>query len=217
MLYRTGHVDTVAGHALALPLVFQVFERRQKFGRDSRPLQTLHNVALHRDGKVTVLTPHHTRLPGKHRPGDLHQRDGAARGGGHIGTEQVGDGVALGPGLAQHHLNQLVTFTELAHRAARQGNAQGLRDRLAAHTQRPRLGLVHLQADGLDILVPVVVHTPGVAAGLHELFDFVSALTQDHRVCAHHTELHRVSHRRPVGQQLNAPAHLGKLTGQHRG
>ena len=41
--------------------------------------------------------------------------------------------------------------------------------------------------------------------------DLVGALAQHQRVDADHAELHRVGHRRAVGQQLDAAAHLGKL------
>ena len=46
--------------------------------------------------------------------------------------------------------------------------------------------------------------------------DLVGTLAQHQRVEPDHAELHRVRHRRPVGQQLDAAAHLGKLLRQQR-
>jgi hypothetical protein len=87
--------------------------------------------------------------------------------------------------------------------------------RLAGDAQRARLVLVDLQAQHLDGLVPVVVDAAHVrvarAGSLRR-----SAQARTCRVGADHAELHRVRHRRPVGQQLHAAAHLGELLGQQR-
>jgi hypothetical protein len=48
----------------------------QQLGRHGGALQALDDIALHGDGVVALLAPHHARLPGEHRLGDLRERDG---------------------------------------------------------------------------------------------------------------------------------------------
>jgi hypothetical protein len=105
----------------------------------------------------------------------------------------------------------------LADRGAGQDGPGRLGDGLAGHAQRARLGLVHLQAQHLDRFVPVVVHAAHVRALAHDGLDLVGALAQHQRVVADHAELHRIRHRRAVGQQLDAPAHLGNSCASRAG
>ena len=48
-------------------------------------------------------------------------------------------------------------------------------------------------------------------------FDLVGLQAQDLGVRTHHAELHRVRHRRAIGQQFHTPAHFGELLGQQSG
>jgi len=118
--------------------------------------------------------------------------------------------------LAQHDVDKLVALAELPHLRARQKGFGGLRNRLAAHAQRARLGLVHLQAQHFHGLVPVVVHTPHLGALPQQGLDLVGALAQHLRVRTLHTELHGIGHRRAIGQQLDAAPHFRKLLRQQR-
>ena len=200
-----------------MPSGLGLFQVRQQLRGDRGALQALGNVRLHGDGELPPLAPHDARLPGEYRRGDVQQRDETPRGRGHISLVQIRQGIALGQGLAQHDLDQLVTIAVLAHRAAREQGARSLRDGLAAHAQGTGLGLVHLQTHRLDRLVPVVVHATRVGVLAHLGLDLVGLGAQHLGVRPHHPKLHRVRHRRAVGQQFHTPAHLGELLSQQSG
>ena len=190
---------------------------RQQLRGDRGPLQALGNVGLHGDGELPSLAPHDTRLPSQDRRGNVQQGNETPRGCRHISLAQVRQGITFGQRLAQHDLDQLVAFPVLPHRAARQQGARGLRDGLAAHAQCTGFGLVHLQTHRLDRLVPVVVHATRVGVLAHLGLDFVGLQAQDLGVRPHHPKLHRVRHRRAIGQQFHTPAHFRKLLGQQGG
>ena len=78
-LHRAGHLDAVVALTCRCPLGLQCLELRQQFGGHGRALQAFDDVALHGDGVVAVLAPHHAGLPGERRLGDLRQRNRLAR------------------------------------------------------------------------------------------------------------------------------------------
>ena len=209
--YRARHFNTVAVDALGGPLRFQLFHLGLQFGGHSGTLQAFDHIALHGDGVVAVFTPHHAGLPGEYRFGDLGNRDRLATARRQIRIGNIGDGVALVQRLSQHNVYQLVAFAVLPDRGARGQGFGRLRNALAANAQGACFVLIHLQAEHLDRLIPVVVHTAGIAALAHDGLYFVCAVAQNQRIRTHHAELHRIGHRWPVRQELDAAPHLGKL------
>ena len=211
-----GHFQAVAGR-LAGPARLQLAQGGQQLRRDGGAFHAPGHVALHGDGVFALVAPHHARLPGQHGRGDLRQRNGFAAGGGHVSAGQAVERAAFAGGLAQGDVDELVALAVLAHGRAVLHDVQRLRDGLAGHAQRARLGLVDLQAQRFDGLVPVVVHVAHVRIGAQGGLDFVGVGAQLLRIRPDHAELHRVIHGRPAGQELDACARFRKFLRQQGG
>mmetsp|Transcript_42319 Transcript_42319/g.99329 ORF Transcript_42319/g.99329 Transcript_42319/m.99329 type:complete len:737 (-) Transcript_42319:1283-3493(-) len=212
LLHRTGDLDAVArGH-----LLLQFIQLRPDLPGHRRPLQALGHVTLHRHGVVAPLAPHHPGLPGEIDLGDLRQRDRSAGIAGHIGVTDVGDDGALVLGLPQHDVDKLVRLAILANDAARQQCASGLRQALAADAQRLGFVLIDVQPQRLDVFVPVVIDAAHIGAGAQDLLGLIGPVPNDLGIRAGDAELHRVLHRRPIGQQLDAPTRFRELLGEQR-
>ena len=125
-----------------------------------------------------------------------------------IRVADVGDGVSLFKWLAQHDVHQLVAFAVLPHSDAAQARAGTLGDGLAANAQTARLRLINVQAQHLDLLVPVVVDATHAGVGPQQVFDLVCVLAHLLKFRAHHAELHRISHGGPIGQHFDPATHL---------
>jgi len=180
-----------------------------------RALHAITHIGLHGDGELAALPPQHAGLPDQFGLGHLADRDHPAAGGGHVGTGQVFQGFALGQGGGQHDVDQAIIFAVLGHDVAGVAHPAGLGDGLGAHAQGAGLVLVHHQADGLDGLVPVVIHTIQIGVVAQDDLGLVGRLAQHLGVRPHDAELHRVRHGRAVGQQANPATGLRELGRQH--
>ncbi len=168
-------------------------------------------------GQSCAVTVGPARLPAEPDPGHLRERHRSPARRREVAVGQVGDLSALLGRLAQHDVDQPVALAVLADHAARERRARGLRDGLARHAERARLVLVDLQAQHLDRLVPVVVHAAHVRVRAQDLLGAVGPVAHLLHLWPDDAELHRIRHRRPVGQQLDAAAHLGEVGGQQLG
>jgi hypothetical protein len=116
--------------------------------------------------------------------------------------------------LAQHDVDELVTVSVLADRGSGVDRSRGLRDSRARDAEGARLVLVDLETKHLHRLVPVVIHAAHVRVAAHHGLDFVGVGPDLRRFLPDDPKLHRVRHRRPIGQQLGPATHFRKLGGE---